>query len=116
MYLPPPSTLPAGSIVDTYIRDSGGQRQEQSTGQQLRQVQEFCTQYGLQLRYHFMDEAKSGGSTAGRDEFNRMMSLYENESQRPHALLLWNYARFARDIDDAQLNKKIGRASCRERV
>jgi DNA invertase Pin-like site-specific DNA recombinase len=82
-------------------------RQEQSTSQQLRQVQEFCAHYGFQLRHRFIDEAKSGGSTAGRDEFNRMMALYEHEDQRPHGLLLWNYARFARDIDDAQLNKIV---------
>jgi len=34
-YLPPPSSFPPGSIVDSYRRDSGGMRQDQSTDQQL---------------------------------------------------------------------------------
>lgn len=105
MYLPPPSSLPPNSIVDIYLRDSGGERQEQSIEQQLRQLENYCAQYSLRLRHCFTDEAKSGGSTATRTDFNRMMQTYEQEGQRPAGLLLWNYARFARDIDDAQLNK-----------
>jgi len=106
-YLPPPSTLSPGSIVDSYRRDSGGMRQDKSTGQQLTEIQAYCTQHGLIHRHRFVDEAKSGGSTAGRDDFNRMLALYNDPAARPRGLLLWNYARFARDIDDAQLNKII---------
>ena len=102
---PLPSTIPPGSIVDSYRRDSGGMRQDKSTAQQLTEIQSFCKKHGLILRHNFVDEARSGGSTAGRDDFNRMMSLYEQPNSRPQALLLWNYARFARDIDDAQFNK-----------
>lgn len=105
MYLPPPSSLPPNSIIDCYVRDSGGSRQEQSTDQQLRAIESYCGQHGLQLRHRFVDEAKSGGSIAGRDEFNRMMALYEIPASRPAGLLLWNHARFARDIDDAQFHK-----------
>lgn len=105
MYLPPPSSLPPSSIIDCYVRDSGGSRQEQSTDQQLRAIEAYCIQHGLQLRHRFVDEAKSGGSIAGRDEFNRMMALYEIPEARPAGLLLWNHARFARDIDDAQFHK-----------
>lgn len=101
----PPSTLPPGSIVDSYRRDSGGMRQDKSTDQQLTEIEAFCRNHGLILRNRFVDEARSGGSTAGRDDFNRMMDLYEIQSNRPQGLLLWNYARFARDIDDAQYNK-----------
>lgn len=106
-HLPPPSSLLPGSIVDAYIRDSGGERQEQSTDQQSRSIQAYCAKYGLQLRHHFIDAAKSGGTTAGRDQFNHMLALYQDPDARPNGLLLWNYARFARDIDDAQLNKII---------
>jgi len=35
----------------------------------------------------------------------RMMEHYKHITNRPVALLLWNYARFARDIDDAQFHK-----------
>lgn len=106
-YLPPPSSLPSGSIVDSYRRDSGGSRQDQSTDQQLTEIQAFCNQHGLTLRHNFVDEAKSGGSTAGRDDFNRMIDLYRNVDQRPRGLLLWNYARFARDLDDAIYYKAL---------
>lgn len=106
-YLPPPSSVPRGSIVDCYIRDSGGDRQDQSTRQQLTEIQTYCAGHSLQLRHHFIDEAKSGGSTAGRDNFNRMIDAYRHPDQRPRALLLWNYARFARDLDDAIYYKAL---------
>lgn len=106
-YLPPPSSLPKTSIVDCYIRDSGGDRQDQSTHQQLAEIQSYCLQHGLILRHHFIDEARSGGSTAGRDDFNRMIDLYRHPDQRPRGLLLWNYARFTRDLDDAIYYKAL---------
>jgi len=106
-YLPPPSSLPPGSIVDTYRRDSGGTRQEQSTDQQLKQLQDYCAAHGLLLRHNFVDEAKSGGSTIGRDDFNRMIDTYRLPEQRPAGLILWNYARFARDFDNAVYYKAL---------
>jgi site-specific DNA recombinase len=82
-------------------------RQEQSVEQQLRAIREYCQKHGLQLRHEFIDEARSGGSTVGRHSFNRMMVMYETEQNRPNGLLLWNYGRFARDIDDSQFNKLL---------
>jgi DNA invertase Pin-like site-specific DNA recombinase len=107
VYLPPPSSLPPGSIVDSYRRDSGGSRQEQSTDQQLTQITEYCTAHSLILRNNFADVAKSGASTTSRDDFNRMIDLYRLADQRPAGLLLWNYARFARDFDDAVYYKAL---------
>ena len=106
-YLQPPSTLPPGSIVNSYRRDSGGPHQEQSTGQQLTELQNYCAEHGLILRHNFVDIARSGGSTVGREDFHRMMDLYRNPDERPHGLLLWNYARFARDLDDAIYYKAL---------
>jgi DNA invertase Pin-like site-specific DNA recombinase len=40
-------------------------RQDKSTDQQLTEIRAFCKQHGLILRHQFVDEAKSGGSTAG---------------------------------------------------
>ena len=105
MYLPPPSSLPPGSIVDSYRRDSGGMRQDKSTDQQLTELEAYCKEHNLIHRHQFVDEARSGKTTAGRDDFNRMVETYDIASNRPAGLLLWNYARFARDIDDAQFNK-----------
>jgi DNA invertase Pin-like site-specific DNA recombinase len=82
-------------------------RQDKSTEQQLTEIQAYCGQHALILRHRFVDVAKSGGTTAGRDDFNRMIDLFHIPDQRPRGLILWNYARFARDIDDAQLNKIV---------
>ncbi|MFZ5856729.1 MAG: recombinase family protein [Chloroflexota bacterium] len=107
MYIPPPSSLPPGSIVDSYRRDSGGMRQDASTDQQLAELKAYCQQYGLVHRHKFVDVAKSGGSTVGRDDFNRMIDSTRHVEERPAAILLWNYARFARDLDDAIYYKAL---------
>lgn len=104
-YLPPPSTLTPGSIVDSYRRDSGGMKQDQSTDQQLAEIVAFCNLHGLILRNNYCDDAKSGGTVDGRDQFKAMIDAYLSPDKRPSGIILWNYARFARDIDDAQLHK-----------
>lgn len=106
-HLPPPSTLPPGSIVDTYVRDSGGPRQDASTDQQLAEIQAYCQQHGLTLRNKFVDVAKSGGSTVTRDDFNKLIDATRRIEDRPQGVLLWNYARFARDLDDAIYYKAL---------
>jgi len=107
MYTSLPTNLTPGSVVDTYLRDSGGPRQDKSTSQQLNEIKEYCARNNLVLRTTYMDVRRSGGTTAARDEFMRMMEHYKHITNRPVALLLWNYARFARDIDDAQFHKII---------
>ena len=93
--------------MDAYIRDSGGDRQDQSTQQQLNEIQSWCKAHQLILRHHFIDEAKSGGSTVARDDFNRMIDHYRLPDGHPHGLILWNYARFARDFDNAVYYKSL---------
>ncbi len=102
-----PLDLIPNSIVDSYCRDSGGERQDNSTDQQLDEIRAFCSEHNLQLRHRFVDVAKSGGTTAGRDEFNRMIDLYRHKENRPRGLILWNYARFARDFDNAVYYKSL---------
>jgi DNA invertase Pin-like site-specific DNA recombinase/DNA-binding FrmR family transcriptional regulator len=104
---PLPSTIPAGSIVDTYLRDSGGEGQDRSVARQLESIKAYCVRHGLKLRHVYKDAAKSGGSTSGRDEFDRMISSSRIEADRPAAILLWNYARFARNLDDATYYKAL---------
>jgi len=106
-HLPPPTTLPPGSIVDTYVRDSGGPRQDASTDQQLTEIQTYCQAHGLTLRNKFVDVAKSGGSTVTRDDFNKLIDITRRIEDRPQGILLWNYARFARDLDDAIYYKAL---------
>ncbi|MBI5964895.1 MAG: recombinase family protein [Chloroflexi bacterium] len=103
----PPTTIPPGSIVDAYLRDSGGLKQDRSITRQLEALTEYCKQHNFILRTPYQDAAKSGTTTAGRDNFLRMVADYEIPANRPKALLIWNYARFARDVDDSQLYKAI---------
>jgi DNA invertase Pin-like site-specific DNA recombinase len=106
-YIEPPSTLPAGSVVWAYLRDSGGDAQEQSVPQQRAEVEAYCRRHALGLGIVFADVAKSGGSVAGRDNFNDMIDLSLDEGMRPAGLLIWNLARFSRDLDDSSYYKAV---------
>ena len=107
--IPPPSTLPPGSTVWTYLRDSGGPTQDRSVQQQRDLIIEYCAQHGLILLLPpFEDIHKTGGTTKGRNDFDYMMSLSAVKDQRPIGLLLWNFARFSRGGPyDSQLYKSV---------
>jgi len=104
-YSPPPPGLPAGARVWAYLRDSGGPSQDQSVGQQANEIKAYCKKHNLVIVRTFQDVARSGGSTDGRDEFLSMMEMSEDESMRPAGLLIWNFARFARDYNDSVFYK-----------
>jgi hypothetical protein len=105
---PPPTTLPPGSTVWAYLRDSGGPTQERSIQQQREMLIEYCNKYNLVLSHQpFEDVHKSGGTTQGRDNFSYMISLSAT-TEKPNGLLIWNFARFSRGgAYDAQLYKSI---------
>lgn len=105
--LPPPSTLPPGSTVWAYLRDSGGDTQDRSITRQLEAIQDYCKSHQLELVHVFQDEARSGTTTAGRDDFTRMITQSKELESNPMGLLLWNYARFARDLDDSTYYKSL---------
>jgi DNA invertase Pin-like site-specific DNA recombinase len=105
--LPPPSTLPPGSTVWAYLRDSGGEKQDRSIPRQLEAIIAWCKERQLMLVRVFKDEAKSGTTTAGRDDFHRMIAQSKEIESNPHGLLLWNFARFARELDDSQYYKSF---------
>lgn len=102
----PPSTLPSGSTVWAYLRDSGGPTQSFSVQQQRDIIEEYCARHGLVLTHPpFEDVHRSGGSVKNRDEFMYMMSL-STTHEKPQGLLIWNFARFSRGGPyDAQLYK-----------
>lgn len=105
---PPPSTLGPGSTVWAYLRDSGGSSQDRSIEQQQEIIEEYCHEHQLVLAHPpFKDIHKSGSSTTARDDFNEMVSSSASEHLRPKGLLIWNFARFARDVDDSQIYKGI---------
>lgn len=101
-YIVPPSTLPPGSTVWAYLRDSGGESQEQSIDQQRKEIKAYALHHKLVLLRIFEDVARSGGSTTKRTQFREMIELSFTR-EHPGGLLVWNYARFARNKDDAAL-------------
>lgn len=98
---PPPQTLPPGSEVIAYMRDSGGPNQQDSIGQQMRVIQDYCKTYGLLLSRVYAETA-SGRKTKNRDQFLEMCETIPTRPAdlRPRGLLLWAYSRFSRDIID----------------
>jgi len=99
-YVPPPSTLPPASIVDAYLRDSGGEGQERSIDSQLLEVQAYCRTHQLVLRNVYKD-TRSGKSIVGREGFDQMLDDVQLGRDNPRGILLWDYARFARNAKDA---------------
>jgi len=106
-YIVPPAILKPGSTVWAYLRDSGGDGQEQSVPQQKAEIIEYCKKHGLVLANVFTDVAKSGGSVVERDAFHDMIDMSQDVELRPSGLLLWNFARFARDLDDSSYYKAL---------
>lgn len=104
---PPPTTLPPGSTVWAYLRDSGGPTQDRSVEQQRAIIEEYCAKWGLILIHPpFEDLHKSGTTARNRNDFDYMMSLSASERLRPKGLIIWNHARFTRGgADDAQFYK-----------
>src|SRR5208283_5249120 len=105
-HISPPTTLPTGSKVWAYLRDSGGESQEQSTVQQRSEIEAYCKEYGLILVQVFEDIARSGGTSNGRIEFLDMIEK-SNLPEHAEGLLVWNYARFARDMDDSAFYRAL---------
>jgi site-specific DNA recombinase len=98
---PPPATLPPGSEVIAYLRDSGGPNQQESIGQQERVIQDYCKTHGLAL-VRIYAETASGRKTKNRDQFLEMCNFVMTcpDDVRPRGLILWAYSRFSRDIVD----------------
>ncbi|HKZ69978.1 MAG TPA: recombinase family protein [Anaerolineales bacterium] len=105
--LPPPSTLRPGSVVWAYLRDSGGDSQEQSVGQQREVILSYCAKYGLSLARIFCDEAKTGGTDKGRDYFAEMIDAAGRPESRAAGLLIWSLSRFARNQNDSPYYRAI---------
>lgn len=97
----PPSALAPGSTVIAYVRDSGGQNQQESQTQQRDVLTAYCKQYGLFLMHVYSDTA-SGRRTNKRDQFLQMFNtiMTSPPAARPNGLLLWAYSRFSRDVTD----------------
>lgn len=103
-YISPPANLPPGSVVDVYLRDSGGEGQDRSVESQLTEVQKYFKQHKWVMGEIYKDAARSGKTTAGRAAFEKMLTDYETGTRKPGGLCIWDYARFARNSRDAVLH------------
>lgn len=92
--------LQPNSRVWAYIRDSGGDGQDLAS--QRAYLTAYCAHYRLILVRLFEDSAVSGGSTAGRDEFGRLIDLARRGTVPDvEAILYWDTKRFARNQNDS---------------
>jgi len=98
------SPFKPGDSVAAYLRDSGGDDQDQSVAQQEHEVRAWCARNRLTLARIFKDEAKSGSTTVGRDDFWRMIQYFHNGAGE-RGVVIWRTNRFGRNINDSQYHK-----------
>ncbi len=110
-YSPPPDSLVPGSRAWTYLRDSGGDSQEKSVDQQEEVMLDICKENKFNLTINWADRARKGSSTVGRDQFMAMIDASEDKLIRPDVILIWNFARFARNSKESQFYKSKLRMS-----
>lgn len=91
-----------GAWVAFYCRDSGGEEQELSIARQEAEFQRWCSAHGLIPGKIFKDAARPGSSVVGRQGFQDMMRHFRSGQAPEAGLVIWNYQRFARDVDDSQ--------------
>ena len=71
-----------------------------SIPQQEAKIGEWCKTHGFALVRVFKDAARSGTTTAGRDAFLDLFS-YLSSGAEVAGVVIWEYARFSRQYDDA---------------
>jgi site-specific DNA recombinase len=99
--------LPFGpsSLLAAYLRDSGGEEQELSVEQQKKAVLDWANEHGYIISNWFVDEARPGSDTIGREAFQEMISHFRSPRCREAGIVVWKFSRFARDLDDAQFDR-----------
>lgn len=107
MYIRDDCPLPPGSSIYAYLRVSGEDQAERGTpiAGQRQELERYIQAHGLVLAHiPFIDEARSGSSTTGRDAFLHMIQAAHND-HRADGVVFWSWARFARDETDAHFYK-----------
>jgi site-specific DNA recombinase len=89
-----------------YCRTSGeGQRDNTSIPTQRAAVERFCKMAGWVLVRIYVDECRSGATTEGRDEFNRMFR--DAAADQFDVIVPFDTSRFARDGVDVVSTAKV---------
>jgi site-specific DNA recombinase len=95
------SPFPEHARLVAYCRDSGGREQDVSVDRQRAELTAWALDAHVTITHWFEDRARSGGSTLRRDAFLELTD-YLSEADRPEVgVVIWEYARFARQFDDA---------------
>lgn len=87
------------------VEGSENERDGTSIPSQKQAIESFCKQEGLLFLHHYVDEAKSGASIAGRDDFKRLMR--DAASSRFDIVVFWKVDRFGRDGVDILTSAKV---------
>ena len=98
----PPSSLPPGSKVFAYIRDSGGTDQELSTARQIKEITRWASEYQIVITQFFTDEARSGRTMRKREQLAIMLEQLRGGVEE-RGVVVWSYDRFARNAAHSQL-------------
>ena len=102
------SPFRAGDKVVAYCRYSEGDEQglkNQSTEEQADAIRAFCDANHLHLIKIFSDPFASGRSIAKRDSYLEMLSfLLHKKKPDVQGLILWDFERYGRNFDQAQLD------------
>lgn len=98
----PVSAIPfaPGSLILPYLRDSGGREQDLSVDRQKAEISAWASRHHLIVPRWFLDPARSGRSTAGREHFLQLIDYLTSAPRQEKGIVFWEYARFARDYDD----------------
>lgn len=96
-YCPPPSSLPAGSVVWAYVRDNGVADNYLTTTYQLAEIEAYCALHGLHLAQVFVDEGLGGFHTKNRPGFLAMFAQISDPALHPQAVLVYDLSRFGRN-------------------
>lgn len=103
--------LPPGTHIVAYCRDSGGEEQDRSVGQQVEAVHEYCAHHSLILERVYREDGQTASNTEKRDQLNQLLAdirgrfklirdRYKREKQikeKPFGFICWKSNRLCRD-------------------
>lgn len=98
-----PRNMPPGTRCYIYLRHSPGDNQ--TLDSQEAEIRRLCTAKGWIVIRIFRDRGISGKSVENRDGFEQMIYLAKRPSREADMIIIWDYSRFARNMDHAQLHR-----------